>query len=318
MADWSGKGPLKPPRPIRRGIADWPRVALLVRGAVERYALGGLILASIALIVLGKADVKAVGWLTGKMGDLVAPVLSALKEPVATVREAADGLATTLALREENARLREESRRLLVWQAEAARLAVENEALRQALRMPRVEAAPLWTTARVVADPGGPFVRTLLLDAGADRGIEKGMAVVDSTGLVGRVTSVGRASARVLLLTDLNSKIPVITERTRDQAILEGTNDRRPELRFLPKAPSFAVGDRVLTSGQGGVLPAGLLIGEIEEIRDQRTIVRAYVDWDRLDVVGVVLKAPVRSPEADPTAAPPAPAPPPAPGKPGR
>ena len=270
-----------------------------MRGLAERYALAGLLLFSLGLVVLGKADIKAVQWMASRAGDLAAPLLSAIQEPVMAVRDAADGLGTVLALREENDRLREGNRRLLIWQGEAARLAVENESLRELMRMPRVEAAPLWTTARVVADPGGPFVRTLLIDAGADRGIETGMAVVDESGLVGRIVAVGQRSARVLLLTDLNSKIPVVTERSRDQAVLEGTNDRRPELRFAPMDPAFRPGDRVLTSGRGGVLPAGLLIGEIDEVRDQRIIVRPYVDWHRLDYVAVLRRAAIRPPEAD-------------------
>jgi rod shape-determining protein MreC len=269
---------MRAPRPLRTGLGDRPRLGLLLRGLAERYALAGLLLLSLALVILGKADIKAVRWLTARAGDLAAPVLAAVQEPVMTVRDAADG--------------------------QAARLAVENEALRELARMPRVEAAPLWTTARVVADPGGPFVRTLLIDAGADRGIENGMAVVDETGLVGRIVSVGQRSARVLLVTDLNSKIPVVTERSRDQAVLEGTNDRRPELRFAPMDPSFRAGDRVLTSGRGGVLPPGLLIGEIDEIRDQRIIVRPYVDWARLDYVAVLKRLPTLPPEADQPAAP--------------
>lgn len=279
-------------------MGAWPRVGLLLRAAAERFGLVLLLLLALLLVLLGKADLKLAAYLGNAGRDAVVPVLGALTRPVAALRQGADQLGGMLALEEANARLRLENRRLLVWQAEAARLAVENGSLRQVLKMPAVEEARLWTTVRIVADPGGPFVRTLLIDAGADRGIETGMAVVEESGMLGRVVAVGQRSARVLLITDLNSKVPVITERSRDQAVLEGTNDRRPELRFPPMNPSFSLGDRVLTSGRGGVLPAGLLIGEIAEIRDQHIVVRPFVDWDRLDYVAVLRRPAVRGPEA--------------------
>ena len=107
-----------------------------------------------------------------------------------------------LAVYAENERLREENRRLLSWQAEAARLSVQNKALRDMLNVPSLERAPAWTTARVVADAGGPFIQTLLIDAGAERGVRKGMAAVTPQGMAGRVIGVGRRSGRVLLITD--------------------------------------------------------------------------------------------------------------------
>jgi len=163
--------------------------------------------------------------------------------------------------------------------------------------MPAVSGARRRTTVRIVADPGGPFVQTRLIDAGRDRGLEKGMAVVDAYGMVGRIVEVGERSARVLLITDFNSRIPVLVERSRDQAILEGRNGPLAELRFLPMSPSFAVGDRVLTSGRGGLLPPGLPVGEIVHVDERRVLVRPLVDWDRLDYVAVLESDPVPAPD---------------------
>lgn len=272
------------------------------RELFERYGLIALAMLAVVAIIVGKADLKAVSWLTTRTGDLLTPALAVLREPVLATRQLADRFGGLMAAVDENARLRAENRRLLVWQAEAARLAVENESLRELLRMTPVEAAPLAAAARILADGGGAFVRTLLLDVGAEQGLAPGMAVVDESGMLGRLVAVGERSSRVLLLTDLNSKIPVITERSRDQAILEGTNDGLPELRFLPANPAIVPGERVLTSGRDGMLPPGLLIGEVTEIHDQRVVVRPYVDWDRAHHVAVLRYRPPPLPEELPAA----------------
>jgi rod shape-determining protein MreC len=194
-------------------------------------------------------------------------------------------LGGLLAAHEENARLREDNRRLLGWQAEAARLSVENRALQRMLAVPAVDHPARALTARVVGDSGGAFVRALLLDAGTRQGVERGMAAVTPDGLVGRVIDVGERSARVLLITDFNAYTPVVVESSGDHALLEGDNSLLPTLRFLPLDPGFAVGDRVLTSGRGGLLPPGLPVGRIEPDNAGGLRVRPFVDWARLDYV---------------------------------
>lgn len=281
---------------------SWPRALAQLRGLADRAALGLLVGLSAILLVLGKADVKLANYVADRIGDAAAPVLAAANQPVLAVRGGLDRLGELLAVYQENTRLREENRRLLAWQAEAARLSVQNKALREMLNVPTVERSPAWTTARVVADAGGPFVHTLLIDAGAERGVRKGMAAVTPNGLAGRVISVGRRSARLLLITDYNSKMPVVVERSRDHAILEGDNTAEPALRFLPVNPSFEVGDLVLTSGDGGLMPAGLLVGRVSAIEKGKVAVRPFVDWSRLDYVSVLLYDGLPPPEEDPAA----------------
>jgi rod shape-determining protein MreC len=130
--------------------------------------------------------------------------------------------------------------------------------------------------------------------------------------MVGRIISVGRRSSRMLLITDYNSKVPVTVERSGDHAILEGDNSAEPSLRFLPLNPSFQVGDLVLTSGDGGLMPAGLLIGRISAVDKRKVAVTPFADWSRLDYVSVLLYDGLPPPESDP-AAPIVPGGPPAP-----
>lgn len=282
-------------------MSDRPRerggTLAALRSALARRSIGALSATAIGLVVLTKADLEIFAYLSERAADLVAGIASWPAAPVAFVRRTSEAIGSLLALEEENARLREENRRLVHWQNEAIRLAVQNAALREALKMPPVTGTRRRTTVRIVADPGGPFVQTRLIDAGRDRGLEKGMAVVDAYGMVGRIVEVGERSARVLLITDFNSRIPVLVERSRDQAILEGRNGPLAELRFLPMNPSVAVGDRVLTSGRGGLLPPGLPVGEIVHVDDRRVLVRPLVDWDRLDHVTVLESDPVPAPD---------------------
>ncbi len=282
-------------------MSPGPRHPARVRGALRamlaRWSIGLLAMLALLLIGLAKVDVRLVGFLSERTADLVAWLAGLPAAPLAVVRRGTEMMGTLLALEEENARLREENRRLVHWQNEAIRLAVQNAALREALQMPPLPQIRRRTTARIVADPGGPFVQTRLIDAGRDRGVEKGMAVVDAYGLVGRVIEVGERSARVLLVTDFNSRLPVLVERSRDQAILEGRNGPLAELRFLPIDPAFAVGDRVLTSGRGGLLAPGLPVGEIVHVDERRVLVRPFVDWERLDYVTVLENDPVATPE---------------------
>jgi rod shape-determining protein MreC len=179
------------------------------------------------------------------------------------------------------------------------RLGVENRSLRTMLEMPEPPPAADWVSARIVADSASPFVHTRLVDIGGSAGIAPGMAVMTPAGMIGRVIAVGEHSSRILLLTDLNSKVPVIVERSGDQALLAGDNSAEPKLQFLPLNPRFRIGDRVITSGRGGVLPAGLMIGEVSRIEGSRVAVRPAVDWHAIDFVAVLRQAPLPPPASE-------------------
>jgi rod shape-determining protein MreC len=273
------------------------RLALPLKALVDRFAFAILVVLSIALLALGRADVHVLGRLGAAIGDVVTPALEVLTQPIAASRRLVEGVGELIALREENARLRDQNRRLLDWQSTARQLSLENAALRQVLNYQADPERPTAVTGRVIADAGGPFVHTVLINVGADHGVAGGMAAVNERGLVGRVIEVGRRSARVLLLTDFNSRIPVMVEPSRDQAILAGDNTRRPSLVFLPLNPRLAVGNPVVTSGRGGVLPPGLAIGTVTSIADGVVTVEPLVDFTRLEYLRLLEYAQVLPPE---------------------
>ncbi|MCR9214539.1 MAG: rod shape-determining protein MreC [Proteobacteria bacterium] len=260
----------------------WP-----LKTIIQRFAFLALISLSIALLLLGKANIAVVEKLRTTTTDVLSPVLATISQPVDAFNQAVERVQKLTNIVEENERLREENARLLKWQAVGRSLSQENENYRQllnALSDPLV----LPITARVVGDSGGPFVRTLLLNAGRRDGVREGQAVVGPLGLVGRIAEAGEKSARVLLLTDLNSRIPAVLENSRYKGILVGNNSSSPTLEFLPTNAVVSPGDRVVTSGDGGMLPAGRPIGIISSVGERKIRVQTFTDWNRLEYVSVL------------------------------
>ena len=274
-----------------------------LRGFAQRFAFASLFVLAFALMMLGKAENVVVERARAAISDIAAPILDALSRPVATVTDLVTQTGEMMHLRDENLRLREENSRLRAWHGVATHLAAENEALRGLLNyVPPARGG--FISARVVGDGGGPFVRSALINSGTREGVAKGLAALNEEGLVGRVTEVGQRSARLLLITDFNSRIPVMLETSRDRAILAGDNSPRPQLSFLPPNSRPKVGERVVTSGHGGLLPAGLPVGVVLGARDGQIRVQPFVNWDRLEYVRIVDFGPIPAPEASAADAP--------------
>lgn len=256
-------------------------------GVASRFGYLGLVLIAFALMLLGKADLSVMERVRASVSDAVAPVLDVLSRPVATIDRLVDEAVVMGELRIENQRLRQENQHLMAWQAAARKLSAENLNLKSQLNF-APGAEPGFVTARVIADTGGAFVHSILVAAGARNGVAKGQAVVTGDGLVGRVHAVGTRSVRVLLITDLNSRIPVVVEATRTRAVLAGDNSERPRLIHMPSGATASVGDRIVTSGHGGAFPPGIPVGVVAQISDNGFLVKPYAQRDRLEFVRIV------------------------------
>lgn len=263
------------------------RVAAPIRSLAQRFAYLGLVVAAFGLMMLGKADVVIVERFRAQITDAVAPILDAVSRPVATVNDIVAQGQEMMELKAENALLRKERERLLQWQAAGRKLEAENQALRKLLNfVPREPRG--FISARVIADSGGAFAHSLIVNAGGDDGVRRGEAVVSGDGLVGRIVGVGARAARVLLITDLNSRIPVVTEQTRVRAVLAGNNSNLPVLDHLPSSTTVMPGERIVTSGHGGVFPPGLPVGVVVSVSDGGIAVQPFVASDRLEYVRIV------------------------------
>lgn len=263
------------------------RAAAPIKSLAHRFVYSGLVIGVFALMLLGKADAVLMDRFRAQISDAIAPILGVLGQPVDAISGVIASVRELSSVRQENALLREDKEKLLRWQAVARQLEAENKSLKKLLRyVPDLGAG--YVTARVIADTGGAFAQSLLLNAGAGDGVGKGEAVVTGAGLIGRIAVVGNRSARVLLITDLNSRIPVIVEPTRTRAILAGNNSERPGIIHLPPGATVSPGDRIVTSGHGGAFPPGLPVGVVASVSDSGIRVQPYVDRSRLEYVRVV------------------------------
>ena len=263
------------------------RISPARRAAMERMSLILLVIISAAMIIVGNADQVAFQSLRNSIMDAAAPALDMLSRPAAALDAAADRVRGFITVYRDNIQLAEENERLLGWQQVALRLSAENAELRDLAKLVP-EPAISFVTARVIADLGGAYARSVMVNAGRGNGVARGQAAITGEGLVGRVAEVGSRAARILLITDLNSRVPVVVDGTRQRAILAGDNSARPSLRYVDAGVTIRIGDRIVTSGQGGVFPPGLPVGVVASVDSEGARIEPYAALSRVDYLRLV------------------------------
>ena len=188
--------------------------------------------------------------------------MDAIERPMVVVGNVIADARNYVSLRADNEKLRADNAQLKDWQNAAAALQRENRELRELLRF-KTEPGLAYISARVIADTGGAFARGLIVTAGKLDGVRQGMAAMTGDGLVGRVVEVGDWSSRVVLITDLNSRIPVTIAPGNIQAMMTGDNTPNPVLEMVLHTVTLHAGDQVVSSGDGGLLPPGLPVGTV-------------------------------------------------------
>jgi rod shape-determining protein MreC len=248
--------------------------------------LPAMVVASFGLMLVGKVDTILVERARIAVYDATAPIYAALAQPIGQIHAAAAQVTGLWGLREENARLLEENERLRRWQSVALTLDAENQQLKAAMHwIPDPDAS--YVTGRVVADAGGVYAKAVLLSVGPNHALHKGQIALDERGLVGRITEVGSRTARVLLITDMNSRVPVILEGSRSRAILAGTNGPMPRLLYWSEGTVPKEGERVVTSAEANAFPANLPVGTVRYNANGVPEVEPDAHLHALDVVRV-------------------------------
>ncbi len=242
------------------------RLSIPMREALEKLSLPFLMAAAIGLMLAGRIDSGLADRARMALADALTPIYSGLSRPYARMTEAFGRLQYLWDLASENAELRAENAELRRWQSVALALEAENARLKSELHWVPDPAVP-FVTARAVADAGGLYDRAVLVALAPGIAMHVGEIALDAHGLVGRVTEVGAESARVLLITDLNSRIPVRLVASDARAIVAGTNGPDPELLYWPPGTTPAEGEQVVTSGIAGAFPPGLPVGAVHYVR---------------------------------------------------
>ncbi|MBL3586497.1 rod shape-determining protein MreC [Rhodovulum sulfidophilum] len=254
---------------------------------IRRILIGGTVFVLVALFVLWRIDSPRVERMRAALIDRVVPGFDWAMAPITKGAELIEGFQSYARLAEQNQELRRELRQMKAWKEAALQLEQENAKLLD-LNNVRLDPSLTYVTGVVMADSGSPFRQSVLLNVGARDGILDGWATTDGLGLVGRVSGVGKTTARVILLTDSNSRLPVTIQPSGQRAVLSGDNSSAPVLDFVEDPALVRPGDRVVSSGDGGVFPAGLLVGHLALGRDQRLRVRLAAEYDRLEFLRVL------------------------------
>jgi len=259
---------------------------------LRRFFVGGLVLILFAAFVLWRIDSPRAERFRAALVDAVVPQMDWAFVPVTKTVELIGGVQSYARLQQQNQDLRRELQQMKAWKEAALQLEQENAKLLD-LNKVRLDPALTVVTGQVLADSGSPFRQSVLLNVGAGRdGIKDGWAVTDGLGLVGRISGVGQRSSRVLLLTDSASRVPVTIQPSGQQAMLSGDNSALPVLDFIELPEEVRPGDRVISSGDGGVFPAGLLVGSVVLARDGRLRLRLSADYERLEFLRVLRSQP--------------------------
>jgi rod shape-determining protein MreC len=261
-------------------------LSIPARQALAKLTLPVLIAASFGVMLLGKADVVLGDRARVAFEDALAPIYAALSGPLGGVRSGIADAVDLWHLRADNAALRTENAELRHWQSVALALDAENRHLKAELHWVP-DPAPSFITARVVADAGGIYAKAVLLSVGPHHGVKPGEIALDGNGLVGRVTEVGSRSARVMLITDLNSRIPVVLEGSGAHAILVGTNGPWPRLMYWPEGSPPREGEHVVTDAEAGLFPANLPVGIVRYTSAHIPEVAPAAELNRLEMVRI-------------------------------
>lgn len=268
----------------RRGVFLIKTAELKV--LARRFFVVILFLVSFFFILLSKVDSVVIETTNKAVLDVSGPIMQVVEYPSRIIHRVYTYFYDIFHIYIENKALREENKQLMMLQSKIRALEVENQLLSRLLNyVPPAEAN--FISAKIIAESSDGFTHILLIYIG-DEKVKKGQIVMGDESVIGRIDEVGGHYARIILVTDINSKIPVVIERTRTRAILSGDNTINPKLIFLHSAADVKEGDVVVTSGVGGIFPTGLPIGFVSSVQNGEISVETIDDLARIEYVRIV------------------------------
>lgn len=258
---------------------------------VRRVLIALLVLALLGTFLFWRIDSPRAERMRSAFIDRFVPGFEWAMAPMTHVSRMVSGFQSYSRLYEQNQELRRELQKMSAWKEAAVQLEQENAKL-LAHNNVRIDPALTSVSGVVLTDSGTAFRQSVLLNVGSRDGIVDGWATMDGLGLVGRISGVGDATSRVILLTDPSSRIPVTIQPSGQHALLIGDNTSLPALDFIESPENVRPGDRVVSSGDGGVFPPGLVVGQTALATDGRLRVRMAADYGRLEFLRVLRSHP--------------------------
>jgi len=262
------------------------RSAFLKKGNKQKFSLLALIIASLVLLSVESMNSKSLNFVRSAIKDVIYRTSFIVSIPENTISPMFTTIQSHFKVYEQYELMKLELQQLKNQQNQIAYLKTENDKLKKV-----IEDTDIYNyesiTSKVLVDKESPFLKSVILNKGFNSGLKKGMPVLKGPYFVGRITEVNYLSSRVLLISDLNSKIPVLIEPRGYQAIMSGTGDDLAQLDFLPKNHQLEVGNMVYTSGTGGIFFEGIPIGQVELI-EEKFYVKFFSDLNQLYLINVI------------------------------
>lgn len=258
-----------------------------IRLLAKKFAIVILFLSAFVMMLINKTDTVIIEKTSSMATDVVSPLIDVLVVPARTLAGVFDYFRDLSKIYDDNRKLRAENNRLQIVSDKVRALEIENKLLAKLLNYTPPPNAK-FVTARVIVEEGDAFSHSIIAYTGRDSGVKKGQVVMSDNGVIGRVDKPGKMYSKIILITDINSKIPVMVERTRVRGILSGDNTTVPKMIFIPLSAKLTVGDRIITSGVAGVFPPGLPIGKISSIEKNSVKIKTFGNLDRLEYVKII------------------------------
>ena len=261
------------------------RSALLHKGTKQKFSLFALVVASIIFIFLETIETKPLNYLRSFIKDAIYRGSQVVSVPSRSFSDLTSFITNHINVYKNYTELKKENNELKNKISNSDFLELENTQLRKLIEE-QVTSESNFVSARVLLDKQSPYLNSFIINIGSNKNIKNGMAVLHGKNFVGRIVDVNFFSSRVLLVSDLNSKIPIISEPSSNHAILSGHGKDRPTLEYLPENHSVKNGDKIYTSGKEGIFSPGIPVGAVQ-IKDNIVEIVLFSDLSQISFVNV-------------------------------
>lgn len=262
-------------------------ISYLLSSFYKKIEVKLFILLSFICIILSLASKSFENNISMFFTEISIPVVKITSFPLNYINDTVEEFQILLKSKEENDSLKQENTKLRNAYLQSLKINEENKYLKDLLKYVNVRAVK-YKSSRIIGRSNKVYNDSVFLEIGLKHNIKQDAVVVGKYAMIGRISEVGKRKSRVLLPTDINSSIPIITSRNRNRGILKGNGDEVMEILYLGKEHGLKEKDMIFTSGDGDSLPYGILVAQISKIEDGRVYATMIEDINRTDIVTVI------------------------------